>query len=988
MPSISRYMQQIAPMRSLPQAEASPEVFGANVGRALVNIGAQHLQEEERARRIAEAEAAQKKRSQDMVRATEILAQHDLDLSRAQRDAIGNIADDGAGFADGLDKFAITTRENIVKNLLPGLDPDVAVRVQEGLIKNEASFREKNYMTEATQRDRYSVAGLQKSIAAITERASVTGDYSRAEADLNAALQIAKGAIPIDKLTEIEIEAKGKLRQQTWNYRLATDPEGVIADLTQPAPSGDARKNAVAVAAQAESLGIDPHMAASIFGVESSWGTDAKAENEFEWHGKGKIGTAEQLQELKRRIEVTRKVLGREPEGWEVYMIWQQGEGGGPALLKADPDAKAVDVIAPLYENRAKAESAIVGNGGTADMTVEEFRGVLRGMYEKRAAQTAAMLQGGDGSLDLSPGDRQDLLTKAEREVKERRDTFRAQIEDRLDAARTAYRAGEKPDWEPSDDDYRAAYGPDWAKEKALTLQAKQVGEFGNWMRDKTPEQIMAELDKMKPGDTTDPLYIQKAKDYETLLKAADAEIKADRKAAEDEAKAKQDAAKNKIDPLMADAEAAAERGADWTQIVAPTDILAAEGDVNGRMKIAALEKSRVSGAVVAMLPEKTNAELQGIINSPPPDAGKPGIDAQQAIYDAARKAAKEELEAREKDPAGYVVAHSDSAKKALAAAIEDPEKWGAFIKLSMQRQAELGLPPSAIQPLPAEALTSVTGALAKAPNASAAAQVLGAILPTKDKDAAGAILNQIASQKDKSARMWAIAGGLMLDGDDGAQAALSVLKGMEVAKANPGMAATATDTVGASMQAAIGDALKRSPAMRAAIVDAALAVYTAKRADAGMMTGGDAQATIDETMLAEALTAVTGGIVEWNGQKLIPPVRGMSESAFEDMMDGLTIEDIGGKLPLAGDDSPVKLTDIKEDGRLYSVGDGVYEVWMPSANGYSPLRSPDGDAIFEIDLNGSTPNAKAERAWVAAGAVAGAAASKAMPKPPASGRQ
>lgn len=64
--------------------------------------------------------------------------------------------------------------------------------------------------------------------------------------------------------------------------------------------------------------------------------------------------------------------LGREPTPGEIYLYHQQGAGGGPALL-SNPDASALEVLTGIYGNEATAKKAILGNGGSLDMTAGQF---------------------------------------------------------------------------------------------------------------------------------------------------------------------------------------------------------------------------------------------------------------------------------------------------------------------------------------------------------------------------------------------------------------------------------------------------------------------------------------------------------------------------------------------------------------------------------------------------------------------------------------
>jgi hypothetical protein len=54
--------------------------------------------------------------------------------------------------------------------------------------------------------------------------------------------------------------------------------------------------------------------------------------------------------------------LGRDPTPGEIYLMHQQGIAGGPALLTANPDTPAWQVIKQYYPSGAVAQKAITGN--------------------------------------------------------------------------------------------------------------------------------------------------------------------------------------------------------------------------------------------------------------------------------------------------------------------------------------------------------------------------------------------------------------------------------------------------------------------------------------------------------------------------------------------------------------------------------------------------------------------------------------------------
>ena len=67
--------------------------------------------------------------------------------------------------------------------------------------------------------------------------------------------------------------------------------------------------------------------------------------------------------------------LGREPTGGELYLAHQQGPAGAARLL-ANPDTLAVDIV---------GEKAVKLNGGTTDMTAQEFANIWINKYDRIA---------------------------------------------------------------------------------------------------------------------------------------------------------------------------------------------------------------------------------------------------------------------------------------------------------------------------------------------------------------------------------------------------------------------------------------------------------------------------------------------------------------------------------------------------------------------------------------------------------------------------
>lgn len=74
-----------------------------------------------------------------------------------------------------------------------------------------------------------------------------------------------------------------------------------------------------------------------------------------------------------RNAAILRARLNREPQPWELYLAHQQGAAGAASLLQ-NPNANAVEVLAGAYGgDRARAQQAVIQNGGRPDMTAGEF---------------------------------------------------------------------------------------------------------------------------------------------------------------------------------------------------------------------------------------------------------------------------------------------------------------------------------------------------------------------------------------------------------------------------------------------------------------------------------------------------------------------------------------------------------------------------------------------------------------------------------------
>lgn len=165
-----------------------------------------------------------------------------------------------------------------------------------------------------------------------------------------------------------------------------------------------------AIASEAQRQGVSPGLALTTARIESDFGrTPDRPGSQFQgpfqmgdaaWAARG--GTAADRNDQGRQVElgianlkhsqaVASQATGQPAEDWQAYLVHQQGDAGGPALLRADPGQSAVAALAPAYKgNSVLAARAITQNGGTANMTAGQFLGVWQARYAHLQQQAPA----------------------------------------------------------------------------------------------------------------------------------------------------------------------------------------------------------------------------------------------------------------------------------------------------------------------------------------------------------------------------------------------------------------------------------------------------------------------------------------------------------------------------------------------------------------------------------------------------------------------
>ena len=182
--------------------------------------------------------------------------------------------------------------------------------------------------------------------------------------------------------------------------------------------SGKNRHNQQIIAEEAAKAGIDPSIMLAMAHIETGGSFNERAKNpessasglfQFMKGTRGKYGldgntvfdarknSAAGAKMLNENRAYFKKRFGREPSAGELYLMHQQGIGGGTALM-ANPNALAVDVLTRAHKgNRKRAEEIIRKNGGRMDMMAGQFAdkwigkgNSLQKAYQKGGNQFAA----------------------------------------------------------------------------------------------------------------------------------------------------------------------------------------------------------------------------------------------------------------------------------------------------------------------------------------------------------------------------------------------------------------------------------------------------------------------------------------------------------------------------------------------------------------------------------------------------------------------
>ncbi|MCM1957920.1 transglycosylase SLT domain-containing protein [Acinetobacter modestus] len=235
-------------------------------------------------------------------------------------------------------------------------------------------------------------------------------------------LDVAAEQIKTGQPVQVPHQVQGNPKSKAFNYESSALPT-----------------NAKLIASQASKDGVDPSVALTIAQMESNFshtaqppiGKDGKRLSsayglfqplEKTWKNLGggdKNNIEEQirigLKHIKQANSYIKQNLGREPVAHEQYLGHLLGPSGAVHVLKADPNAKLIDIVRQYDKRNA---DAIVNNNGMSGMTVGQAIdkwskkwNTVSSRYNSESITTAYGMDGSSYDLSYEIRDLNDLIT-------------------------------------------------------------------------------------------------------------------------------------------------------------------------------------------------------------------------------------------------------------------------------------------------------------------------------------------------------------------------------------------------------------------------------------------------------------------------------------------------------------------------------------------------------------------------------------------------
>lgn len=352
------------------------------------------------------------------------------------------------------------------------------------------------------------------------------------------------------------------------------------------------------------------------------------------------------------------------------------------------------------------------------------------------------------------------------------------------------------------------------------------------------------------------------------------------------------------------------------------------------------------SQSAIAGIQGMQPADVESLMSQLRADASDGATAAQQQIITGMQAAQDARTAALGKDPIGYAV------NRGLTAApppldMSNPDSWGASFQASqravdiLQSRGEVGNV-SALRP---EAMGQVQRMLETA-TPQQSIQFLSSMASNMRPETYKATLGKLYSSGQ--GRAAATAGALA---PFNPAAAEGVLRGQMLLKENPLLAPKKSD----ANQLDIDSILPTNAmapgyeASRQFLLDSA----TARYADLSQQTG-DTSGELNMDRMEQAVTEITGGVLDMNGYPVIAPTYGMTQDDFDKRLSTLTDADLEGAITSTG--QRVTASDLMSQGRLRAVADGRYvlEFGRPESPQYVIRQPSPGtyrQSTFVLDL-------------------------------------
>ncbi|MGO4668766.1 transglycosylase SLT domain-containing protein [Bosea sp. 2RAB26] len=283
----------------------------------------------------------------------EILNNEKLSLSNSQRAAFYSSGLARLQYLDGETKAQVAAHRNVVSTIVTGLQSKV--QIPDAQIDDALDTAQKLGDAESVLK-----LNAARSIASLRRGTGLTDEQ---EVKLFAGIGGVSGTPP------------------------ASAPAGVDTIITNAAAKHGVSPRFMAKVAQIESR-FDPNAfnegskATGLFQfIPSTWRQYGPGQNPRD--PAANADAAARLTVANRNQ--LRASIGREPTEGELYLAHQQGAGGAASLLK-EPNARAVDVV---------GERAVLGNGGTLDMTAGQFAMKWIRKFDGASAQVPAVTSPG-----------------------------------------------------------------------------------------------------------------------------------------------------------------------------------------------------------------------------------------------------------------------------------------------------------------------------------------------------------------------------------------------------------------------------------------------------------------------------------------------------------------------------------------------------------------------------------------------------------------